>query len=175
MSDWKKEEDVNDFVKSEFSKLGLEKNQDYNTESTMSFYLQDALKGFSKTEDKAGVGRPDFSVEKYAIPVLIEDKFSHKKLINQNEKDGIKSDDKSVRDYAVNGALHYARGAIASEKYKEVIAVGVAGDNPDNVEIQVYFVFGTGQNAYKKMPHDNLNFLQNQAAFNEFIKQATLS
>lgn len=175
MSDWKKEEDVNDFVKSEFSKLGLEKNQDYNTESTMSFYLQDALKGFSKTEDKAGVGRPDFSVEKYAIPVLIEDKFSHKKLINQNEKDGIKSDDKSVRDYAVNGALHYARGCIASTKYKEVIAVGVAGDNPDNVEIQVYFVFGTGQNAYKKMPHNNLNFLQNQTAFNEFIKQATLS
>ena len=168
------EDDINDFVKSEFTRLGLIKKQDYNSESTMSDYLKDALMGSSKTESKASFGRPDFSVEKYQIPVLIEDKLGIKKLIA--DKDGIiKSDDKSVRDYAVNGALHYARACIASTKYKEVIAVGVAGDTPDNVEMQIYFVFGSGQNAYKQMPHNNLNFLQNQAAFNEFIKEATLS
>ena len=109
MSNWVKEINVDAFVRDELNKLGLEINKDYH-EQAATEYLKEALKGSSKTENKTGVGSPDFSVEKYAIPVLIEDKLSHKKLINQNEKDGIKSDDTSVRNYAVNGALHYARG-----------------------------------------------------------------
>lgn len=180
MSDWTKEDDVNDFVKARLSLLGLVKNKDYNTESSMSPYLQEALKGSSKTEYKTGMGRPDFSVEKYKIgnnpiPVLIENKFSRKKLVNQNEKDGIKRDDKSVQNYAVNGALHYARGCIASGKYGEVIAVGIAGDNDENVEIRIYYVFGTSANACKLMPHKTLDFLQNKSSFGEFIKDAKLS
>ncbi|SUP61400.1 Uncharacterised protein [Weissella viridescens] len=32
---------------------------------------------------------------------------------------------------------------IASGKYEEAIFVGVAGDNAENVELKVYYVFGS--------------------------------
>jgi len=84
---------------------------------------------------------PDFSFTKYGVPVIIENKLGLKKLIDKNKK-GIKFEEKSIQDFAVNGALHYARGIIASEKYHEAIAIGLAGDyswtkfsNKENVYI----------------------------------------
>lgn len=46
-----------------------------------------------------------------------------------------------MREYAVNGAIYYAKNMIASKKYDEVIAIGISGDNEDNVKISVYYVF----------------------------------
>ena len=55
-------------------------------------------------------------------------------------KAGLKMDEKSIKNYAVNGAVYYAQNMIASDKYSEVIAIGIAGDNKENVEIDVYYV-----------------------------------
>ena len=46
-------------------------------------------------------------------------------------------DEKSVKDYAVNGAIHYAQSMIASKKYDEVVAVGISGDHEENIKISV--------------------------------------
>lgn len=99
----------------------------------MSDCLKEALKGSAKTANKTNFGKPDFHLEKYKpkdkiIPVIIENKLSIKKLLNQN-KDGVKFDDKSIANFAVNGALYYARNIIANHKYDEVITIGCAGDN----------------------------------------------
>ena len=38
-------------------------------------------------------------------------------------------DDNSVRKYAVNGAIYYAKKMIASKKYDEVIAIGISASS----------------------------------------------
>lgn len=172
---WKLENDVNDWVKTQLTTLKLKKQQDYNQESAMSEYMKESLKGSAKTKNKTNFGKPDFHTEKYKIPVIIESKYTAKKLIAQT-KEGIKFDEKSVRDFAVNGALHYARNMINSGKYTEVIAIGCAGDNPENVTLMVYYVFGHSDKAFKLMrDYKNLNFLENEQTFNDFYKNAVLS
>ncbi|MDT2598610.1 N-6 DNA methylase [Enterococcus hulanensis] len=172
--DWKLETDVNDWVKGQFDRIGLIKHKDYNEESAMSDYLKDALKGSAKTKNKTNFGKPDFHVEKYKVPVIIEDKVRLSKLVAET-KDGVKFDDKSISAYATNGALHYARRMIDSEKYEEVIAISIAGDSAENVAIRVYYVFGSAFNAHKLTETKTLDFLENENSFEEFYKEATLS
>lgn len=171
---WKLESDVNDWVKGEFTRLGLRKLTDYNEESAMSDYMKEALKGSAKTATKTNFGKPDFHVEKYRIPVIIEDKLGLKKLVAET-KDGVKSDEASIKAYAVNGALNYARFMIASEKYSEVIAIGVAGDSSETVKLEVHYVFGSVVQAHKKLAVTTLDFLEDERSFDSFYKEARLS
>lgn len=65
---------------------------------------------------------------------------------------------------------------IASGKYDEVIAIGIAGDNDESVELQVYFVYGSGDSAFKFMSkYKTLNFLENKSTFSEFLNDAKLT
>jgi len=172
---WKLESDVNDWVKKQLENLGLVKLVDFNEESGMSDYLKEALKGTAKTKTKTNFGKPDFHVEKYDIPVIFENKFGLNKLVSQT-KDGVKFDEKSIDTYAVNGVLHYSRSMIDSDKYSEVIAIAVAGDNAENVAIKVFYVFGSAENAHKELPAvTTLDFLENKRTFAEFYNEAKLS
>src|SRR5690554_3783964 len=173
--DYRLEEHVNDWVKLQFNKLKLESRRDYYTESAVPDYLKDALKGRAKTENKSNFGKPDFSITKYSAPVVIESKLGLKKLINKT-KDGIKFDSKSVSNYAVNGALYYATGMIASGKYHEVIAIGVAGDSDQDVEISAYYVYGSGEKAHKLLDKvTTLDFLENSSTFEALYQDAILT
>ncbi len=175
MENWTLESDVNDYVKKYLEKIGLKKHTDYNEESSMSDYMKEALQGAAKTENKTNFGKPDFHIEKYNIPIVIENKLYSKKLIAQ--KDAlIKDDDKSIKDYAVNGAIYYATNMIASGKYKEVVAIGVAGDNEENVKIDVYFVYGTLFKTVKRMTkYTSFNFAENKDSFVKFYNDCTIS
>lgn len=174
LQNYKLESDVNDFVKAKLAELGLQKHQDFNEESAMSDYLKDALKGSAKTKNKTNFGKPDFHLEGYKIPVIIENKLGIKKLKSET-KDGLKFDEKAIANFAVNGAIYYAQNIIASEKYHEVIAIGCAGDNSENVEIEIYYVFGASDKAHKKIACTSFNFLENKTTFDEFYKSAILS
>lgn len=113
----------------------------------------------------------NFSIHGHSIPVIIEDKFEHKKLLS-GDFTAVKSDEKSVQDYAINGAIYYAQRMITSGHYKEIIAVGVAGDNTENVEIAVYYVFGTSAKSYKYIPNiKNFNFVANIKNFIDFYRE----
>jgi len=173
---YKLEEHVNDWVKSQFDKLGLKNQKDYYTESAIPDYLKEALRGRAKTENKTNFGKPDFSIIKYAqAPVIIENKLGVKNLISET-KDGIKFDEKSIRDFAVNGALYYATGMIASGKYHEVIAVGIAADSDESIELKVYYVYGSGESSYKLLESvTTLDFLENKKTFDEFYNDAILT
>ena len=172
---YKLEDHVNDWVKRQFDRLKLKNQKDYFTESAISDYLKEALRGRAKTENKTNFGKPDFALTKYQIPVVIENKLSLQKLI-ANTKDAIKFDDSSIKNYAVNGALYYATGMIASGKYHEVIAIGIAGDCEDSVEIKVYYVYGSGEQSFKLIEGvSTLDFLENKQTFNEFYDNAVLT
>ena len=56
---FKLESDVNDYVKTKLTALGLKKLIDFNEESGMSDYMKEALKGSAKTKDKKRRYHPD--------------------------------------------------------------------------------------------------------------------
>lgn len=172
---YKLEDHLNDWVKSTFSSLGLTNQTDYHTESDIPDHLKEALRGRAKTENKTNFGKPDFSLTKYEIPVLIENKLGRKKLQATN-KDGIKFDEQSIKNYAVNGALYYATWIIASWKYSEAIAIGIAWDSADEIDIQVYYVYGSGQKSFKHLEEiKTLNFLETETTFDQMYTDATLT
>lgn len=173
---YKLEEHVNDWVKTKFDKLSLKNQKDYYTESAIPDYLKDALRGRAKTENKTNFGKPDFSLPHYKqAPVIIENKLGLQKLITET-KDGIKFDEKSIQNYAVNGALYYATGMIASGKYHGVIAIGIAGDSDEAIELRAYYVYGSGEHSYKLLKNvTTLDFLENKQTFDEFYKSAILT
>ncbi|MDP2761585.1 MAG: N-6 DNA methylase [Sideroxyarcus sp.] len=173
---FKLEEHINDWVKNKFEKLRLKNQKDYYTESAIPDYLKEALRGRAKTGSKTNFGKPDFSLTRYKqAPVIIENKLGLQKLIAET-KDGIKFDDKSIQNYAVNGVLHYATGMIASGKFHDVIAIGIAGDSEEAIELKVYYVYGSGEHSYKLIENvTTLDFLENEQTFNEFFKGAVLT
>lgn len=175
-NEWEIEDEVDDWVKKELSRIKIE----FNVKSKMSAFMKESLKGSAKTKNKTNSGVPDFSIEGFkvgnsTVPIVFESKVGFKKLIAEN-KEGIKMDGKSIKDYAVNGALYYAQNMISSGKYREVIAIGVAGDNEENVQIRVYYVYGFGHNSFKEIESvDTFDFLENDITFGAFYKTATLS
>lgn len=171
---WRLEDDVDDYVKMVLDSLGLKKLVDYNVKSGMSDYMKESLKGSAKTKKKTNFGIPDLHIEKYKIPVVIENKLGSNKLIAQN-KSGIKFDDKSVANYAVNGAIFYAQNMVASDKYNEVIAIGIASDSEENVKINVYYVYGSTAEPKYMETYKSLDFLENKTTFESFYNDAVLS
>jgi hypothetical protein len=173
---YKLEDHLNDWVKAKLDALKLKNQKDYYTESAIPDYLKEALQGRAKTQNKTNFGKPDFSITQFKqAPVIIENKLGLKKLIEET-KDGIKFDDKSISGFAVNGALHYATGMIASGKYPEVIAIGIAGDSDDVIELKVYYVYGFGEHSFKLLENvSTLDFLENQHTFDAFYKDAILT
>ena len=125
-------------------------------------------------KNKTNFGKPDFHIEKYSVPIVIEDKLGIKHLVAEN-KSGLKMDEKSVREYAANGAVYYAQNMIASKKYDEVIAIGIAGDYKENIKISVYYVFSPSL-APKEMPkYTTLDFVQSSDSFKAFYDDATVT
>lgn len=182
MISWKLEDNVNDWVKSEFARIG---QKNYTVESAMSVHLKTALQAGVKLKrleleiegekEKGKSWKPDFELEMFNIPVVIENKLGVNKLYAK--KDGkVKRDIKSVQNFAVNGAIHYAQCAIMSKKYSEAVAIGIAGDSSENVSVEVYYVFGATDETYKLVSaYTTLDFLETKSSFAEFYKAATLT
>lgn len=168
------EADVDDYVKKKLEELGLKKLIDFNEKSSMSEYMKTALKGAAKTESKKNFGVPDFHIEKYKLPIIIENKLGYKYHIAET-KQGIKMDEKSIKNYAVNGAVYYAKSMIASKKYDEVIAIGISGEDDDNIKISTYYVFSPSIEPKYMEHYDKLDFVQNTESIEAFYKEATVT
>ena len=168
------ERDIDRCVEEKLKSIGLVLKKDFNDQRNMSDYMKDSLKGSSKTEKRTGTGIPDFTVEKYKIPVIIENKAGLRKL-QKLAKDKISASDGDVQNYAVNGAVSYARHMIHSGKYDSVVAIGIAGDTDEDLRVAVYYVFGF-EGEPKLMPgYTTLDFLESDDAFKIFIADATLT
>lgn len=174
MIKWTLEDDVNDYVKESLGKLGLKKNVDYTVESNMSEKLKTALAGGAKTTNKTNFGKPDFEIEKYGVPVLIEDKLTLKKLVAKTQA-GLKMDEKSVSAYAFNGGLHYAKTILKSGLYSEAIVIGIAGDSEANAELLIGYVYGAEAAPKFMTTYTTFDFLESQSAFDAFMQDARLT
>lgn len=112
----------------------------YEEQGSSNVQIKEALKNASKSKDSRGVGKPEFIFFSGDHLIIIEDKLAIDKLEYKDENDTVDTEFPYRRDYAVNGAIHYAKHIIEkTNSYKEVIAIGVAGDGL-HYQIQPYFV-----------------------------------
>lgn len=84
-----------------------------------------------KTASKAGTGKvgfPEYCGIVKDFLLVIENKANLAKHIKRNNKDAIEKETKSVKDYAVNGALFYGKHLALNTSYNKVLAFGVSGD-----------------------------------------------
>lgn len=89
--------------------------------------IDEALKTASK-KGTGNVGFPEYVgvVKDYLL--VIEDKASLGRHIKLDSKNCISAEVNAVRDYAVNGALFYAKHLAKNTTYKKVLAFGVSGN-----------------------------------------------
>ncbi|TNH18217.1 SAM-dependent DNA methyltransferase, partial [Testudinibacter sp. TR-2022] len=89
--------------------------------------IDTALKTASKSKT-GNIGRPEYCGVVQDFLIVIEDKADTANHLKLNDKELICDNAASVRDFAVNGALHYGIHLAANTSYKKIIAIGVSGD-----------------------------------------------
>lgn len=116
--------------------------------------IDDALKNNPSKKGGDGGGRPDYTIildnGDKTIPVFVEykgtkgklEKLDEQKLVILRGNDGKFDFNKSIPNYAVNGASYYAMNILKSTDYNESLAVGVNGSRDSsgkvNYEIKCY-------------------------------------
>lgn len=88
--------------------------------------IQNALKTASKRKTK-NAGYPEYVGVIKDFLIVIEDKADIKNHIKLDENELISEDEKSTTNYAVNGALFYAKHLAQNTNYKKIIALGISG------------------------------------------------
>ena len=89
--------------------------------------LQEALRTASKSQT-GEAGKPDFIAVVRDYVLVIEDKADRDKLCLRDSDGSISQTVEATRDYAVNGAVWYAKKILAHGTYTKVFAFGNAGD-----------------------------------------------
>ncbi|MFW0119462.1 HsdM family class I SAM-dependent methyltransferase [Rothia sp. P5764] len=97
-----------------------------------------------KTASKRGTGKigsPEFLALQGDFLLVIEDKRDTDHHISQGPDGQLLMDTKSLTDYAVNGAVHYAQHIAKNSSFKKIFAIGVSGDSKHHI-IQPAFCDG---------------------------------
>lgn len=89
--------------------------------------IEKALKTASKA-DTGKSGKPEFIGVVKDFVIVIENKVDTAMHERRDKQNNLLEDTASKQDYAINGALHYAKHLIKHTSYKKVIAIGVSGD-----------------------------------------------
>ncbi|ECL1077752.1 restriction endonuclease subunit M [Campylobacter lari] len=160
---------------------------DYKLEQeNLNREIDDALSEYSSKNGGKGGNRPDVkllledkNLNKY--PILIEYKGYKDKLVKLNSDNQIdnttsknESNYTNIKNYAVNGAIHYANAILHYTNYTDIIAIGITGYKDESGKLKhligVYLVskdnFGIGQEIGK---FTDLSFLKNEN-FTNFIE-----
>ncbi|BCD47238.1 HsdM family class I SAM-dependent methyltransferase [Helicobacter suis] len=124
------EERLEDEIKKELEDLKIEF---YNKTKTMDKQIEYALKEAPSKGGGSGRNYPDLKLlintqKMRHIPVMIEIKGLKRRLekFNKNNASLDMSTD-AIKNYALNGAVHYANAILDYSDYKEVIAIGING------------------------------------------------
>ncbi|MDO9665835.1 HsdM family class I SAM-dependent methyltransferase [Glaesserella parasuis] len=126
--------------------------------------LNDALKTASKS-GKGNVGFPEYCGVVKDFVIVIEDKADTANHIKHNDKVLICQNATSVRDFAVNGALHYGIHLAKNTSYKKIIAIGVSG-NEKRHKISPLFINERGE--YKSLEDVETFTLFNEKNIGEY-------
>jgi len=109
--------------------------------------IDKALKTASK-QQTGKEGFPDFLAVAKDFVLVMENKRDRVFHRLDGDDGNLSQTPKATRDYALNGALFYARKIIEKTSYKKVFAFGNAGDRKHHI-LQPLFV---GQDGYKHLP-----------------------
>lgn len=173
------EEKVEDYLKNILNELNI---RHYSKTEKINESITLALKNSTSKSGHSGNNYPDIKIllnnqfNRY-IPVMIEVKGSKNKLEKLDKENNIvgityyKSDTKNkngetkhkkgdpnfgaIRDYAVNGALHYGNAILNEGTYNEVIIIGVNGTTlnkegyPLDFESKAYYISKKNNNIPK--------------------------
>lgn len=110
--------------------------------------IDEALKTASKSKT-GNTGYPEYCGVVKDFILVIEDKASLDKHIYKDDKGLIGQDVKTVKNYAVNGALFYARHLAAKTSYNKVLAFGVSGNEKHH---RITPVFVNERDDYEVLP-----------------------
>ena len=161
---------------------------DYKLEQeSLNTEIDQALNDYYSKDGGKGGNRPDAKLllrDKNLVdyPVLVEYKGYKDKLVKLDADGKVANktaknlpDFKTIKAYAVNGAVHYANAILHYTSYTDIIAVGMTGYKDDagklQYEIGVYYVsksnFGVGQ---KVDDYTDFSFLK-KGNFDQFIEK----
>ncbi|WQW30862.1 N-6 DNA methylase [Helicobacter pylori] len=167
-------------------------NLEYKLEQeSLNKEIDEALKNYASKSGGLGGNRPDVKLllntqdPNRRVPILIEYKGLKDKLIKLDKNkpvENFKNHEphyKNIREYALNGALHYANAILHHTIYTECIAIGITGYKDDKggicSQIAIYYVnksnLGMGIDVSKgEKAYSDLSFLSRKH-FNDFIKR----
>lgn len=147
--------------------------------------INSALEEYLSKNGKNGGNRPDCKMLLEdelgnSYPILIEYKVGFNKMVKL-DSNGYPdlTQLNNVKNYAVNGAIHYARGVRLLTYYTDIIVIGAVGEKNTNGklerEVQAWWVsndnYGKGTLIKK---YNDFSFLDKKH-FNKFIKEAKKS
>ncbi|MFK5238286.1 HsdM family class I SAM-dependent methyltransferase [Glaesserella parasuis] len=132
--------------------------------------LDNALKTASKAQT-GKAGYPEYCGVVKDFVIVIEDKADTANHIKHNDKDLICQNATSVRDFAVNGALHYGIHLAKNTSYKKIIAIGVSG-NEKRHKISPLFINERGE--YKTLEDVETFTLFNEKNIGEYYTKNIL-
>lgn len=132
--------------------------------------IDEALKTASKSQT-GNSGYPEYCGVVKDFILVIEDKASLDKHLYKDEKALIAQDVKAVRDYAVNGALFYARHLAAKTSYNKVLAIGVSGDEKHH---RITPIFVNERDDYQELSDVETFISFNESNIDEFYLKEIL-
>lgn len=118
-----------------------------DTQGSNVIEINNALKTASKHQT-GNVGFPEYIAVVNDFVLVMEDKADRANLCLKENDGSISLTIQATRDYAVNGALHYAQHILQKTAYKKAFAFGNAGDSKHHI-LQPVFVDANG---YKWLP-----------------------
>ncbi|NLY17021.1 MAG: N-6 DNA methylase [Gammaproteobacteria bacterium] len=156
-------------------------------QESLNTEIDRALDDYHSKSGGKGGNRPDAKLllkdkQLNYFPILIEYKGYKDKLVKLNsdgQVDNLTAKNepnfKNIKDFAVNGAVHYANAVLHHTSYTDIIAIGVTGhkDTSGNLqhEIGVYFVSKDNLGAGQKVgDYSDFSFLSGEH-FDNFIEQ----
>ena len=118
--------------------LLIEAGIDAEYQYTSIMQLQEALSTSSKGQT-GEPGKPDFIAIVKDYVLVIEDKADRDKLCLKDKDGAVSQSLDATKNYAVNGAVWYARKILEHGAYRKIFALGNAGDNKHHT-LQPVFV-----------------------------------
>lgn len=110
--------------------------------------INNALKTASK-KGTGNVGFPEFVGVVKDFLLIIENKADLSKHVKLDSKGLISTDQKDIRDYAINGALYYGQHLAKNTTYKKIIAFGISGNEKKHKISPIYL---DETEFYRKLP-----------------------
>ncbi|MCB5161584.1 HsdM family class I SAM-dependent methyltransferase [Marinomonas algarum] len=156
-------------------------------QESLNSEIDKALNDYHSKSGGKGGNRPDAKLllqnkQLSYFPILIEYKGYKGKLEKLNsdgQVDNLTTKNepnlKNIKDYAVNGAVHYANAILHHTSYTDIIAIGVTGYKDSSGDLQheigVYFVSKDNLGAGQKVgEYTDFSFLSGEH-FDDFIEQ----